>query len=104
VRDEAETGLHVVVLEAALSSPNDLTGDYSRTRRPKAPPARNAVSAYVDLAHGYYEHQEVFRDPAADPPRQRLRQRRHRDVGVRGGAPLRSGLRDEGARLRALTL
>jgi hypothetical protein len=73
VRDEAETGRHVVVLEAALSSPNDLTGDYSRTRRPKAPPARNAVSAYVDLAHGYYEHQEVFRDPAADPPRQRLR-------------------------------
>ena len=65
LRDEAETGLHVVVLEATLASPNDFDGDYFRTRTRRAPPARNAVSAYLDPAHEYYEYQEVFRDPAS---------------------------------------
>jgi hypothetical protein len=65
VRDEAETGLHVVVLDATLPSPNDLDGDYYRARSRRAPPARNAVSAYVDPAHDYYEYLEVFRDPAS---------------------------------------
>jgi hypothetical protein len=65
VRDETENGLHVVVLEATLPSPNDFDGDYSRARNRRAPPARNAVSAYVDPAHEYYEYQEVFRDPAS---------------------------------------
>ncbi|HSD66751.1 MAG TPA: hypothetical protein VLF95_08620 [Vicinamibacteria bacterium] len=64
-QEEAETGLHVVVLEATLPSPNDVDGDYLRARNRRAPPARNAVSAYVDPAHEYYEYQEVFRDPAS---------------------------------------
>jgi hypothetical protein len=65
VRDEAESGLHVVVLEATLPSPNDFDGDYFRLRTRRAPPARNAVSAYVDPPHEYYEYQEVLRDPAS---------------------------------------
>jgi hypothetical protein len=65
MRDETETGLHVVVLEATLPSPNDFDGDYHRARNRRAPPARNAVSAYVDPEHEYYEYQEVFRDPAS---------------------------------------
>jgi len=65
VRDEAETGLHLVVLEATLTSPNDVDGDYFRLRTRRAPPARNAVSAYVDPAREYYEYQEVLRDPAS---------------------------------------
>jgi hypothetical protein len=65
LQDEAETGLHVIVLEATLPSPNDFDGDYHRARSRRAPPARNAVSAYVDPEHEYYEYQEVFRDPAS---------------------------------------
>jgi len=65
VREEAETGLHLVVLEATLPSPNDVDGDYFRFRTRRAPPARNSVSAYVDPPHEYYEYQEVFRDPAS---------------------------------------
>jgi hypothetical protein len=65
LREETETGLHVVLLEATLASPNDFDGDYFRSRARRAPPARNAVSAYVDLDHAYYEYQEVFRDPAS---------------------------------------
>ena len=44
------------------------------------------------------------RDAAADPARQHLLHRGHRRLGVRGGGPLRPRLRDEGARLLALTL
>jgi hypothetical protein len=65
VREEAQTGLHAVVLEATLPSPNDADGDYFRARTRKAAPARNAISASVDPAHEYYEYQEVFRDPAS---------------------------------------
>jgi hypothetical protein len=65
MRDETETGLHVVVLEATLPSPNDVDGDYHRARNRRAPPARNSVSAYMDPEHEYYEYQEVFRDPAS---------------------------------------
>jgi hypothetical protein len=65
MREDEETGLHVVVLEALLPSPNHVDGDYFRARTRKAPPARNSVSAYVDPDHGYYEYQEVFRDPAS---------------------------------------
>jgi hypothetical protein len=65
VRDEVETGLHVVLVEATLPSPNEVDGDYFRLRTRRAPPARNAVSAYVDPAREYYEYQEVLRDPAS---------------------------------------
>jgi hypothetical protein len=61
VRDESETGLHVVAVEATLASPNDFDGDYFRLRTRRSNPARNAVSAYVDPAHEYYEYEEVFR-------------------------------------------
>ena len=65
VRDESETGLHVVAVEATLASPNDFDGDYFRLRTRRSNPARNAVSAYADPAHEYYEYEEVFRDPAS---------------------------------------
>jgi hypothetical protein len=65
VREESETGLHVVVVEATLASPNGVGGDYFRTRTRRAPPARNFVSAHVDPPHDYYEYQEVLRDPAS---------------------------------------
>jgi len=65
VREERETGLHLVVVEALLPSPGDADGDFLRARRPRAQPARNAVSAFVDVDHGTYEYQEVFRDPAS---------------------------------------
>jgi len=65
MREEEEAGLHVVVLEATLPSPNHIGSDYFRTRTRKAPPARNTVSAYVDPDRGYYEYQEVLHDPAS---------------------------------------
>ena len=65
LREEADTGLRVVALEAVLPSPSLVDGDYFRARSPRAQPARNYVSAFVDPAHGVYEYQEVLRDPAS---------------------------------------
>ena len=65
LREEAETGLRVVALEAVLPSPALVDGDYFRARSPRAQPARNYVSAFVDAEHGVYEYQEVLRDPAS---------------------------------------
>jgi len=65
LREETDTGLRVVVLEALLPSPSLVDGDYFRVRAPRAQPARNYVSAFVDAKHGVYEYQEVLRDPAS---------------------------------------
>jgi hypothetical protein len=65
VREERDTGLHVIVLEALLPSPAAADGDFYRARAPRAPPARNFVSAFVDIEHGVYEYQEVLRDPSS---------------------------------------
>jgi hypothetical protein len=65
MRDESETGLHVIVLEALLPSPLAADGDYSRARTPRAQPARNFVSAFADPDGGVYEYQEVLRDPSS---------------------------------------
>jgi hypothetical protein len=65
VREETETGLHVIVLEALLPSPAAADGDFFRARAPRAQPARNVVSAFVDAEHGVYEYQEVLRDPSS---------------------------------------
>ncbi len=105
VREETETGLHVLVVEATLPSPNAIEGDYFRARTRKAPPARNAVSAHVDPEHEYYEYQEVFRDSASPLAGARLLSRialkRDEDFARRfadaladeGGAPRDSDLR-----------
>ena len=63
--EETDLGLHVVTLEAKLTSPQDADGDYFRARSSHAQPARNVVSAYVDAEQGYYEDQEVLRDPSS---------------------------------------
>jgi hypothetical protein len=65
VREETQTGLHVIVLEALLPSPAAIDGDFYRARAPRAHPARNFVSAFVDAEHGAYEYQEVIRDPSS---------------------------------------
>ena len=65
VREETDTGLHLVVLEAQLPSPGDANGDFYRARAPRAQPARNSISAFVDVEHETYEYQEVFRDPSS---------------------------------------
>jgi hypothetical protein len=65
LREETDTGLRVVVLEALLPSASLVDGDYFRVRSPRAQPARNYVSAFVDAKHGVYEYQEVLRDPAS---------------------------------------
>jgi len=65
VREEADTGLHVIVLEALLPSPTAADGDFYRARAPRAQPARNSISAFVDAEHGVYEYQEVLRDPSS---------------------------------------
>ncbi len=77
VREETQTGLHVIVLEALLPSPAAVDGDFYRARAPRAQPARNFVSAFVDAEHGAYEYQEVLRDPSSpSPPRGRSPARR----------------------------
>jgi hypothetical protein len=63
--EETDLGLHVVTLEGKLASPQDVDGDYFRARSAHAQPARNTVSAYVDAEEGYYEYQEVLRDPSS---------------------------------------
>ena len=65
VREERETGLHVIVVEALLPSPAAADGDFFRARAPRAQPARNVVSAFVDTEHGFYEYQELLRDPSS---------------------------------------
>jgi hypothetical protein len=65
LREEADTGLRVVALDAVLRSPGLIDGDYFRLRTPRAQPARNHVSAFVDAKNGVYEYQEVLRDPAS---------------------------------------
>jgi len=63
--EETDVGHRVVVVEALLPTPQDVDGDYFRARSPKAHPARNFVSAFVDADAAAYEYQEVFRDPAS---------------------------------------
>ncbi len=65
MRDETETGRHVIVLEAVLPSPLAADGDYFRARSPRAQPARNFISAFTDPESGVYEYQEVLRDPSS---------------------------------------
>lgn len=65
LREEADTGLRVVVVEAQLLSPAQVDGDYFRARSAREQPSRNYVSAYVDAKSGVYEYQEVLRDPAS---------------------------------------
>ena len=65
VQEEEQTGLHVITVEALLTSPAAFEGDFSRTRSKRAQPARNAVSAFVDPEHGLYDYQEVLTDPAS---------------------------------------
>jgi len=65
VREERETGLHAIVLEALLPSPAAADGDFFRARAPRAQPARNSISAFVDVEHETYEYEEVFRDPSS---------------------------------------
>ena len=65
VREERETGLHLIVLEALLPSPGAADGDFFRARAPRAQPARNVISAFVDAEHGLYEYQEILRDPSS---------------------------------------
>ena len=65
VHEETQTGLHVIVLEATLPSPGAADGDFYRARAPRAQPARNFVSAFVDGENGLYEYQEVLRDPSS---------------------------------------
>jgi len=65
VREERETGLRVIVLEAVLPSPSAADGDFYRARAPRAQPARNSISAFVDVEHETYEYEEVFRDPSS---------------------------------------
>ena len=83
------TGLHVVVVEALLPSPAAADGDFFRARAPRAQPARNVVSAFVDAEHGVYEYQEVLRDPASPLAAARALSRGRAEAG-RG---LRRGLR-----------
>jgi hypothetical protein len=64
-REETQTGLHVITLEATLASASQFDGDYWRARTPKAQPARNSVSLLADAEHGLCEYQEVFRDPSS---------------------------------------
>ncbi len=63
--EDADAGLRVVALEAVLPSPALVDGDFFRVRAPRAQPARNYVSAFVDAKNGVYEYQEVLRDPAS---------------------------------------
>ena len=63
--DDTDVGHRVVVIEGLLPTPQDVDGDYFRARSPKAHPARNFVSAFVDPESAVYEYQEVFRDPAS---------------------------------------
>jgi hypothetical protein len=65
LRDETETGLHVVVLEATLPSPDQASGDFHRARSPRAQPARNVVSSFADVEHEVWEYAEVLRDPSS---------------------------------------
>jgi hypothetical protein len=65
VRDESETGLHVIVLEGVLPSPMAADGDYFRARTPRAQPARNFISSFADPDAAVYEYDEVLRDPSS---------------------------------------
>ena len=96
VREERETGLHVIVLEALLPSPAAADGDFFRARAPRAQPARNVVSAFVDAEHGFYEYQEVLRDPSSPLAAARALSRAalKRDEDLRRG--LRGSARREG--------
>lgn len=63
IDEEVGEGLHRIVLNATLDSPNDFDGDFFRARDPRTPPARNFISAYTSPEDGVFEYYEVFRDP-----------------------------------------
>jgi hypothetical protein len=103
VRDEVELGLHVVVVEGTLSSPNAADGDFQRGRG-RVQPARNYVSFYSDPDHGVYDYVEVLRDPASPLAGARFASRlllREDDVYA---ARVASALRAEGAAPREADL
>lgn len=68
IAEETGEGVHRIVLDATLDSPNRFDGDFFRARNPRTPPARNFVSAYTSPADGVYEFYEVFRDPVSPWP------------------------------------
>jgi hypothetical protein len=96
VRDEAELGLHVVTVEAALPSPDAADGDYQRARG-RGEPARNYVSFWADPEHGTYDYAEVLKDPASPLAAARVVSRllMRRDDAY--AARVAAALRDEGA-------
>ena len=65
IDEQVGEGLHRIVLDATLDSPNGFDGDYFRARNPRTPPARNFISAYTSPEDGVFEFYEVFRDPVS---------------------------------------
>jgi hypothetical protein len=65
IEDETSPGVHRIVVEATLPSPNDFDGDFFRAHSPQSPPARNFISAYTSPVDGVFDYNEVFRDPVS---------------------------------------
>jgi hypothetical protein len=65
LREQNETGLRVVEVEALLPSAEGADGDYYRRRSKQSQPARSFISANAEPERGDYEFQELLRDPAS---------------------------------------
>jgi hypothetical protein len=104
IEEETSQGLHRIVVEATLPSPNDFDGDFFRAHSPQSPPARNFISAYTSPDDGVFEYNEVLRDPVSPlaGARALARQLSRRDedfarhvldaLGDAPGGPHRAGL------------
>ena len=99
VREDVDLGLHVVVVEATLPSPDAADGDFQRSRG-RTPPARNYVSFYADPEHGLYDYAEVLRDPASPLAGARVASRLLLREADAYAARVAAALREDGAALR----
>ncbi len=99
VKEDVDLGLHVVVVEATLPSPDAADGDFQRSRG-RAQPARNYVSFYADPEHGTYDYAEVLRDPASPLAGARAASRLLLREDDAYAARVTAALREDGAALR----
>ncbi len=67
LKDEATPAVHTVVVEGRLASPNEASGDYTRSAVAGGPAARNHVSFAIrtDDDTSTYDYAEVFADPVS---------------------------------------
>ena len=99
MQEDVDLGLHVVVVEATLPSPDAADGDFQRSRGTS--PARSQLRVVLRRPeHGTYDYAEVLRDPASPLAGARAASRLLAREDDAYAARVAAALREDGAALR----